>query len=84
MGHLLLLDAYPELLRSETVPEAFFTVGVFMLLVAAVCTLWRAVLPRGPLEAFLAAPWEIIEGLVQLVARWFASGRSARRPNHGQ
>ena len=84
VGHLLLLDAYPELLRSETVPEAFFTVGVFMVLVAAVCTLWRAVLPRGPLEALLAAPWEIIEGLVQLVARWFASGRSARRPNHGQ
>jgi len=84
VGHLLLLDAYPELLRSETVPEAFFTVGVFMLLVAAVCTLWRAVLPRGPLEAFLAAPWGIIERLVQLVARWFASGRSARRPNHGQ
>jgi hypothetical protein len=81
VGHLLLLDAYPELLSSETVPEAFFTVGLFMLLVAVACTLWRAVFPRGPLEAVLAAPWGIIERLVQLVVRWLASGRGVRGPD---
>ncbi len=75
VGHLLLLDAYPELLRSETVLEAFFTVGVFMLLVAVACTFWRAVLPRGPLEYALSAPWWILERLGGLVLRWPASGR---------
>jgi hypothetical protein len=65
VGHLLLLDAFPELLRHETIPAASFTVGVFMLLVAAACTLWRAVLPRGPLETTLAAPWRIIERVVR-------------------
>jgi uncharacterized membrane protein len=82
VGHLLLLDAYPELLRRETVPEAFFTVGVFMLLVAVACTLWRAVLPRGPLEYALSAPWWILERLVVLVVRWPTSGRS--RSGHGR
>jgi uncharacterized membrane protein YeiB len=82
VGHLLLLNAYPELLRRETVPEAFFTVGVFMLLVAVACTFWRAVLPRGPLEAVLAAPWWLVERLVQLVVRWPTSGRGG--PDHGQ
>jgi len=82
VGHLLLLDVYPELLRSETVAEAFFTVGVFMLLVAVACTFWRAVLPRGPLEAVLAAPWWLVERLVQLVVRWPTSGRGG--PDHGQ
>ena len=69
VGHLLLLDAHPELLRRETVPEAFFTVGVFLLLATATCTLWRAVLPRGPLETAFAAPWWIIERLVQALDR---------------
>jgi hypothetical protein len=80
VGHLLLLDAYPELVRRETVPEASFTVGAFMLLTAATCTLWRAVLPRGPLEAALAAPWWIIERLFQPVVRRLAAGRGVRRP----
>ena len=76
VGHLLLLDAFPELLRSETVLAASLTVGAFMLLAAAGCTLWRAVLPRGPLEAALAAPWWIIEGIV----RRLKTGRGARVP----
>ncbi len=84
VGHLLLLDAHPELLRRETVPEAFFVVGVFMLLVAAACTLWRAVLRRGPLEAVLTAPWWIIERLVRRVVRSTASGRGVREPDHGR
>ena len=68
VGHLLLLHAFSELLRRETVPEAFLTVGTFMVLVAIFCTLWRAVLPRGPLEAALAAPWWIVERVVQWAA----------------
>lgn len=69
VGHLLLLAALPELLKREEVTEAFITVGVFVLLTAAACTLWRAVLPRGPLEAACAAPWWAIERLVRRVSR---------------
>jgi uncharacterized membrane protein len=78
VGHLLLLDAFPELLKRDTVPEAFLTVGAFMLLAVAASTLWRAVLPRGPLEAALAAPWWIVERIVQPVVRWLTTGRRAR------
>ena len=74
VGHLLLLAALPELLKREAVAEAFLTVGVFVLLTAAVCTLWRTVLPRGPLEAAFSAPWWIIERVV----RRLKSGHSAR------
>lgn len=73
VGHLLLLDAYPELLRHETVPAGTLAVGVFMLLAAAACTLWRAVLPRGPLEAALAAPSQIIERLARPVVQRLAA-----------
>ncbi len=68
VGHLLLLDAYPRLLKHETVQAASFTVGVFMLLAAATCTLWRGALPRGPLEAVLAVPWRVVERLVRRLA----------------
>jgi uncharacterized membrane protein len=84
VGHLLLLDAHPELLRRETVLGASFTVGVFILLAAVACTLWRAVLPRGPLEAALAAPWWIIERLVQGVVRRHTTVRGERRPSTGR
>ncbi len=63
VGHLLLLHANEELVRRETVPEAAFTVGMFMLFAMLVCTLWRAVFSRGPLEAILAAPWWVVEKL---------------------
>jgi uncharacterized membrane protein len=79
VGHLLLLDAHPELLRRETVPEAFYIVGAFMLLVAAACTLWRAVLRRGPLETVLAAPWWIVERLVQRIVRRLGKGSRRTR-----
>jgi uncharacterized membrane protein len=78
VGHLLLLDAFPELLKRDTVPEAILTVGAFMLLAVAASTLWRAVLPRGPLEAALAAPWWIVERIVQPVVRRLTTGRRAR------
>lgn len=61
VAHVLLLTAYPELLQYEEVPAALVSVGVFMAIAAAVCVLWRAALPRGPLEAALAAPWRLIE-----------------------
>ena len=77
VGHLLLLDAFPELLKRDTVPDAALTVGVFMLLAVAASTLWRALLPRGPLEAPLAAPWWIVERSVQPVIRRLTTGRNA-------
>jgi hypothetical protein len=41
--------------------------------------LWRAVLPRGPLEAALAASWWIIEGVL-----WqLTTGRGPRVPGAG-
>ncbi len=64
VGHLLLLDSYEGLLRHDTVPAATAAVGAFMLIAATACTLWRAVLPRGPLEAALAAPWWAIERVI--------------------
>ena len=57
VGHLLLLHMAEWLVRRETVPDAFVSVGVFAALVACGCVLWRAVLPRGPLEAALTSPW---------------------------
>ena len=76
VGHLLLLHNFPELLKHEAVQEAFLAVGAFMLLTATASTLWRAVLPRGPLEAALAAPWWIVERLVQPVVRWRTASRT--------
>jgi uncharacterized membrane protein len=78
VGHLLLLDALSELLKHESVPAASLTVGAFMVLVGAACTLWRAVLPRGPLEAALATPWWMIEHLLQPIVGRLGTGRGAR------
>jgi uncharacterized membrane protein YeiB len=78
VGHLLLLDALLKLLKHETVPAASLSVGVFMLLVGAACTLWRAMFPRGPLEAALATPWWMIERLLQPIIGWLEAGRRAR------
>ena len=78
VGHLLLLDALLKLLKHETVPAASLSVGVFMLLVGAACTLWRAMLPRGPLEAALATPWWMIERLLQPIIGRLEAGRRAR------
>jgi peptidoglycan/LPS O-acetylase OafA/YrhL len=47
VGHLLLLDAYEELLRHEALPAAATTMGVFMLLAATTCTLWRGACARA-------------------------------------
>lgn len=57
VGHLLLLAFWPELLRRDTVEDAVPTVAAFVVATAALCTAWRAVLSRGPLEAVLRLPW---------------------------
>lgn len=57
VGHLLLLAAWPDLLQRDTAREAIRTVAAFVLATATLCTAWRAVLPRGPLEAVLRLPW---------------------------
>jgi hypothetical protein len=68
VGHILLLTTYPDLLIREEVLAATVTVGVFMLLAATVCTLWRAGLPRGPLEGAFAAPGWATRRIVRLGA----------------
>ncbi len=63
VGHIILLSTAPEIVERETVPAAVVSVGTFMVVVAVVCFLWRLLLPRGPLEAALAAPGLLIERL---------------------
>ena len=63
VGHIILLSTAPEIVERETVSAAVASVGTFMILVAVVCFLWRLLLPRGPLEAALAAPGLLIERL---------------------
>ncbi len=60
VGHIILLGTAPEIVERETVPAAVVSVGTFMVVVAVVCFLWRLLLPRGPLEAALAAPGLLI------------------------
>lgn len=57
VGHLLLLAAAPDLLLRETVEGAARTVGAFTVVTVTLCTGWRALLSRGPLEAVLRLPW---------------------------
>ena len=76
VGHLLLLDSYEELLRHEALPAAAATVGMFMLLAATTCVLWRAALPRGPLEAVLATPWWTFERVARLRTVYGRDGRA--------
>lgn len=75
VGHLLLLHADAGLVRRESVPEAFLTVGIFFLTVVCVCAVWRSLLPRGPLEAALGAPWWVVER----VRGYLGPGRKVRR-----
>jgi hypothetical protein len=50
---------------------------LFVLLAATTCVLWRAALPRGPLEAALATPWWTFERVARLRT---AHGRDGRAP----
>lgn len=57
VGHLLVLGVAPDLLLRTTVGGAVRTVGAFTVVTVALCTAWRLVLSRGPLEALLRLPW---------------------------
>jgi uncharacterized membrane protein YeiB len=61
VGHLLILHLNSDLLRREDVAGAFLSVGVFLLVTIALCSLWKVAFVRGPLEAALRAPWQLIE-----------------------
>lgn len=71
VGHILLLATAPELVERETILAAVLSVGTFMVVAAMVCVLWRLLLPKGPLEAVLSAPWRLVEKL-------FAGGKEGR------
>lgn len=67
--HLLLLAGYTDVFRRDGFPGAALSVGAFMLVAAVLCLLWRTALPRGPLEALLAAPGKAIERLIRRMQR---------------
>lgn len=56
VGHLLALHAAPGLLTADRVGPALVILLAFVAVSVVVATLWRAVLPRGPLEAVLHLP----------------------------
>lgn len=59
VGHLLVLHVAPELLVRDGLAGAAFMVARFAVVTVVGATLWRAALPRGPLEAVLHAPWAL-------------------------
>ncbi|MPZ89517.1 MAG: DUF1624 domain-containing protein [Nitriliruptorales bacterium] len=63
VGQLVLFAVAPDALLRDTVPGAAFTVVRFTLVTLAAATLWRALLPRGPLEAAFSAPWALSQRL---------------------
>ncbi|MPZ89031.1 MAG: hypothetical protein GEU81_13370 [Nitriliruptorales bacterium] len=63
VGHLIVLHLAPDVLVREDVAGATFTVARFTILVLITATLWRALLPRGPLEAVFHAPWALARRL---------------------
>lgn len=75
VGHLLLLTVNEELVRRESVPEALLTVGIFFSIAVCACGVWRAALPRGPLEYALAAPWWVVGRVLEDLGQ----GRKVRR-----
>ena len=69
VGHVLALAYAPGWLERDSFSTAWPRVGIFVLAALAFATGWRAVAPRGPLEAILNLPW--------WVARRVASRRRA-------
>jgi uncharacterized membrane protein YeiB len=57
VAHLVALHAWGGALRSREVGEALRNVLLFTAGAALLATLWRAVVPRGPLEGLLDLPW---------------------------
>lgn len=59
VGHLIVLHLTPDVLVRDGVAGATFTVARFTVVMLFGATLWRALLPRGPLEAAFHAPWAL-------------------------
>lgn len=59
VGHLLVLHFWPDTLVRADVAGATFTVARLTVITLVAATLWRALLPRGPLEALFHAPWTL-------------------------
>ncbi|MBA2666422.1 MAG: peptide-methionine (R)-S-oxide reductase MsrB [Trueperaceae bacterium] len=57
VGHLVVLHAASDLVRSRDVAEAARNVLVFVAVSAIAATVWRARFRRGPLEGALDVPW---------------------------
>lgn len=56
--HLLVLASWPQWLEArDAVTLAWLRVGRFFAVTLLICTLWRAVASRGPLEWLLHAPF---------------------------
>lgn len=57
--HLLVLAVAPDLLGRDTVGAASTSVLRFTIATVALCSAWRLLLPRGPLEVLLRLPWSV-------------------------
>lgn len=67
VAHLLVLTEWPQVMESGTPGEALAICAAFTIVAAVLAMVWRAVLPRGPLEIVLQPPW--------LVARRWVAAR---------
>lgn len=56
VAHLLVLHGWGDVVRSDSVARAAVVVAAFSVLAALASSAWRALLPRGPLEALLRLP----------------------------
>jgi hypothetical protein len=56
VAHLLVLSAWPDLLQRATAGAAALSVARFTAVAVIAATLWRAVLPYGPLELAFRLP----------------------------
>jgi uncharacterized membrane protein YeiB len=60
VGHLLALHWLGQGLKSSEVGGAVAIVALVMAIAAVSAMIWRAFLPRGPLESLLALPWTVV------------------------
>ncbi|QBI18330.1 DUF418 domain-containing protein [Egibacter rhizosphaerae] len=61
VGHLLALHEWFDELTADEVGPAAARLAAGVLLSIAIAVAWRAVFPRGPLEAVLHAPWTLTD-----------------------
>lgn len=81
VGHLVVYDVFPGLFPATTVAQGITHVAWFGVATAAGATLWLAVLPRGPLEAVVRAPWALIAPRVRAGAVGQGASRTTRSPS---